>query len=676
MRAPVVIALVLAGVVALYLALGGGESDPEGPGAAQPRAAASPNGAASPTRSEPVTAAPSNATTTAPTRVESIPVAAQSGRDEVPADGTWATAIEGTVVDPEGNAVPEALVILRDDNAYGSAGNLAPFLQLAGGLTEEPETWSVTTDANGTFLVTGVEPGDSYTLLVRADGFAPKEVQMVSVAEGETTRERVVLGQGFQVLGYVRDVANAALLADAELILVPLNFAQFPEDSPQFQTNARFEKTDETGRYAFANVAPAMYMLTARAPGFGSVTLNDVMVAQNETRRTIARDFNLEAGARIAGTASSRQGQPLEGVRVSALSGGGQKASRGSALTDVNGRFEIADLVPGTYTVVGNLAGWNEGREPRVETDTMDVRLELAQQGGVEGRVLGPDGSPLSAFAIGLRMVNPHTSVPGRAMRTAKVKGSTDGTFRVPGLVDGTYVVEAKAEGFAPTLSERFEVTLGQFTSGIEIRMNYGGSITGRVVDGATGEPVAGARVTTYDNTRTQAQLEGLLGLLVPRTTTERTARTDEDGVFLLELLSPDVYQIEVEHRDYYALVEKDVRVLASPTPTEVGELRMSPGAIVTGTVYDASGAPLAGGKVTVTGNSESPGLSYEGRTDSNGRFRIENILPGTYQLHAQRPLGSGTGSPFDIVVDIQQSKVTVYLREGREQVQDLSLGS
>ena len=667
MRVPVVIALVLAGVAALFFALSGGDTTQNETPAVQSGGITRPTAEADLGRTEELSLVDTSAPQRAERR-EAREVPSETTRDAVEQSGNWATAIEGVVVDPQGNLLAGAKVVLRDDNQYGSAGNLAPFFALTGGIEAEPETWSTTTDEEGAFAFYGMDPGDSYTLLAQAEGFARKEVQRVRIVQGETVREEIKLDKGFMIAGYVRDIANGSLIYEAELTLIPLTFAQFAEDDPQFLTRVRTETSREDGYYAFENVSPDMYMLTAKAEGFGSVSMNDVQVGNDRGKRMLKRDFNLEGGDLIAGQAFSRAGVALEGVRVVALSQGGQKQSRGAALTDEEGRFVMRDLVPGTYTVVGTKPGWEEGRQQRVETGDSSVRLELTQQGGVAGRVLTPDGRALTSFTAKLRMLNQHTNTPGRPMRTVEAKSVSDGSFEIRGIPKGRYVVEVEGSGFAPSKSEHFEVNLGQLTTGIEIRMTYGGGITGRIVDAAT--------VTTFDNTRMRSSLDGIFGLLMPRTTTERSARSGPDGVFSLELLSPDVYQIEVSHRDYYAVVENDVNVIGRPEPTDVGTIRMSPGATLAGTAYDASGAPLVGGTVTVANNPEAPGLTYEGRTGSDGRYRIENILPGSYQVHAQRPVGAGSGSPFDVVVDIQNSKVNVFLREGREQLQDLSLGN
>ncbi|MEO0652011.1 MAG: carboxypeptidase-like regulatory domain-containing protein [Planctomycetota bacterium] len=675
MRVPIVIALVLAGAAALFLALSGSPPAEDLTGTATPSVAAPT--AAAPVRSTPEHEQVSRASDPRPAeRTEAAPVRQQTVvGDSIAAEGDWATAIEGEVVDPAGEPVAEAIVTLRDDNALGDAGNLLPFLIQAGAVDIEPETWTVATDAEGKFQFTGVAPGDNYAIGVEAEGFATLEVNLVSVSQGQTTEERIVLDEGFIVAGYVRDVANGVKLPGAELTLLPLNFAQFPEEDPQYQARLRRVETSDDGYYEFTNVAPDMYMLMARAEGFGTVSMNDVQVLRDRKKQRVIRDFNLEAGDLIAGQVFSRDGEPLEGVRVIAISLGGQKTSRGTAYSQPNGSFQIRGLVPGTYTVVGQLNGWQEGREQRVETGNASLRLELIRQGGVTGRVLTPEGQPLREFNVGLRMVNPHTSVPGRSMRNQQIKGSSDGSFSIGGVPPGEYVVEAKSGRYAPTKSERFKITLGELTNGVVVNMTYGGAITGRVVDSATGEPIKGALVETRDNTHTRGQLGGIFQFLVPRTTTEASARTDADGVFNLELLTPDVYQVEISHRDFYSVVQQDLRVLDSEEPTDAGTFELSPGANLTGTVYDASGRPLVGGKVSVTNNAAAVGLSYEAKTNAQGRYRINNIMPGTYQVHAQRPMSAGTNDPFIVVVDIQKSKTTVYLQEGREVVQDLDLG-
>ena len=60
-----------------------------------------------------------------------------------------------------------------------------------------------------------------------------------------------------------------------------------------------------------------------------------------------------------------------------------------------------------------------------------------------------------------------------------------------------------------------------------------------------------------------------------------------------------------------------------------------SPVAAVGGTVSDASGAPVPG--ATVTAHQQGTGASRAQQTDASGRYRLEKLEPGPYEVEASR---------------------------------------
>jgi hypothetical protein len=58
----------------------------------------------------------------------------------------------------------------------------------------------------------------------------------------------------------------------------------------------------------------------------------------------------------------------------------------------------------------------------------------------------------------------------------------------------------------------------------------------------------------------------------------------------------------------------------------------------VSGTVSDASGAPLRDGVVTIDEDGSPAWIRGTGKTDGNGRFTIRGLTDGRYVLHAMRP--------------------------------------
>jgi hypothetical protein len=54
--------------------------------------------------------------------------------------------------------------------------------------------------------------------------------------------------------------------------------------------------------------------------------------------------------------------------------------------------------------------------------------------------------------------------------------------------------------------------------------------------------------------------------------------------------------------------------------------------------------------------------------SDSEGRYRLlKRVPPGTYKMHAAR--ASGTGSPFDTLLDMKQTERQVTVLPGQDKV-------
>src|SRR5689334_15928283 len=58
--------------------------------------------------------------------------------------------------------------------------------------------------------------------------------------------------------------------------------------------------------------------------------------------------------------------------------------------------------------------------------------------------------------------------------------------------------------------------------------------------------------------------------------------------------------------------------------------------ASITGEVTDPSGAAIAGVKLTATDTQR--GTTYTAETNSDGRYRLSNLLVGTYDVKAEHP--------------------------------------
>ncbi len=665
MRPSVVLTLVLAAVGALLVALLTLGPSSETDDAVEKAATNVSNRAAA----GPAPAVPIAAADSIPTPERTITQAPLSSEQrEIVASGAEAfgSSLKGTVLDPTGVPVADAVVILERGTGPGGLGNLGLLMGTAG---PAPELRSVNTDESGGFEILEVKPGDDYQLTAKHELYATTKLNMVVVRANEQTVEEIKMTAGFAVHGYVHDNVGA-VVEGAQLRLVDLLHAQLPPGDPR--VDAALVETDAQGYYRFDHVAPGMRSLSVSMKGFGSQTANNLNVGGQKP--TVPRDFILQPGLSIAGQVVSPTRQPVAGVRIRAISYDSGMNSTGFATSDGNGNFSMEDMTEGNYSLIADASGWGTARLNRVEGGDTGVLIEMIEQGRVSGRVLTESGnSPVPDFDVQVRVVIPESTVFGRSAGNAQVRGAKDGYFEVAGLDKGTYVVEATAPGFAPAYSESFEVAQSLLTSDIVVKLSAGGTLTGRLVSGKTGEPVAGAVVTSHDNIYVRHALVGVLGGMVPRTTTDRRSVTDENGQFTLPNLWPDVYQINVAHPDYMRLVQKDIRVQNGSQPTDLGTIRLDVGGSVTGTVYDSIGQPVPNSTVNLSGNSQEATAFYDVRTGSDGRYLIRNAVPGQYNLHATRQFDQA--NPFGAIIDMNHSKVTVNVSNGTTVNQDLHLG-
>jgi len=593
--------------------------------------------------------------------------------DDGPASGAYPNELVGRVVDPEGNPVEGAKLTLGKSGVSSNMSGLQLLFGAQNGDKQE-RTWKATSDANGEFRMKSIEPGNGYNLVARHSDFSNTDVPFIEIPETGEVREELQMKKGILVHGYVRNDASQPV-AKAQVVLGTLPFLAGLADRPD--PDQRETKTDERGYYRFENATAGQRTVTARADGFGSQTKQNVFVGGKPSTEV---DFRLAQGMIIAGRVFGPDRQGIVGAEIEALMYRADVTSRGRAVSVANGEFVIEGLAEGQYQLVVKADGYGQERVNRIESGQTNVDVELAEQGGVMGRVVdAKTGAPLSTFTCDVRYVTNGANVYGRSAQRRKFSGRSDGTFTIKGLEQGTYAIMASAQGFAPTFSSTFNITQGTLTPSVEVRIGQGGTISGMVMNATTGKPIAGAQIVTNENNWIRSPFTDMLGAAMPRNTTAKTVRTGADGRFAIQQLTPESYQIEVTHNDFTSEVVNDLR-LAENQELDIGVIRLAAGALIRGTVYDAAGKPLAGAQVTVSiSDTSMAGQTkfYQSRTGPDGRYVIRNVAQGQYKISAARGAGAaGTNAnPFGAIIDMKNSEVETTVLEGAEYVQDLYIG-
>jgi large repetitive protein len=148
--------------------------------------------------------------------------------------------------------------------------------------------------------------------------------------------------------------------------------------------------------------------------------------------------------------AHSVSGAPLARVQVHLTENGKEDAQVYAASTDADGKFSIANIPKGTYSVSAKRTGYvmpagRDGRrvleivlEPGDKKD--DLAVKLTPTGSISGRVTGMEGVPMEGSTV--------TADDGTGEGP---QSSTDanGNFRIGGLAPGRYRVRAGQE-FVP----------------------------------------------------------------------------------------------------------------------------------------------------------------------------------------------------------------------------------
>lgn len=331
---------------------------------------------------------------------------------------------------------------------------------------------------------------------------------------------------------------------------------------------------------------------------------------QAPPRDPAARTAPPAGTASIAGRVlAADTGRPMKRARVQAQSP--QSGGR-TAITDADGRFEIAALPAGKYTVTATKTGFvsvSYGQRRPLQASTpidvadnqqiKNVELRLPRGSVITGHVFDEDGQPIAQVAV-------------RVMRWAFQQGErrlqpvgndqTDdrGEYRVFGLPPGEYVVSAVSRNADMIASLRSAVT-SAIAAAAQGRGGRGAGAAARFAD-----PLV--------------------------------ATDDDENLTFAPTYYPGVITIAEAAKVPVTLAQEATGIDFS--------LQLVRTARVAGVVTSPSG-PIAGGSVSLMPELAGAGaaINLSSRVENDGSFQIANVPPGRYTLVARTmPAGRGRG--------------------------------
>jgi protocatechuate 3,4-dioxygenase beta subunit len=468
--------------------------------------------------------------------------------------------------------------------------------------------------------------------------------------------------------------------ANVSVVLVPAEVRM----GPVRETVTR-AVTDYEGRYRLSNVPAGRYNVVAVSPSF--VGPNEglygesgktVTIAEGETVEKI--DFALVRGGVITGRVTDAEGQPVVGERIQinqqpSQGRGGRGFSNSNPFmyeTDDRGVYRIYGIPPGRYTVslgssgesgsirfgFGGRGYYTRTFHPGVTEEAKATVIELGE--GTEatavdivlgaksksftaaGRVLDENGKAVAGARIGNSSLMKDNRMGGFGYGAVS---DSNGGFRLDGLLPGRYAAfvwnDGEIEGYSEPVT--FEITEGNI-SGLELKMRRGASISGvAVLEGATDKAAFARLQQLILSANVEAE-----GVAAPSFSNARIA---PDGSFRLTGLRPGKARI---HLGGFPTTSGFTLARVEREGVAVREIEIAPGAQVTGVrvvieygsgsvrglVKTEGGSIPEGARMFVMvrrrGEANAPPANRGGQVDSRGRFLIEGLATGEYELTLQ----------------------------------------
>lgn len=369
--------------------------------------------------------------------------------------------------------------------------------------------------------------------------------------------------------------------------------------------------------------------------------------APRETPAAAAPATSVPHGRGLDVTVTDGAGRPIAGASVALhlappplpdgfYDPGPRTAALGAATTTVNsdasGHAAVREPAGGRRMLVVEAAGYARSVQSVLVRDdevSYPWSVVLDRACSLEGRVRAADGTPLAGATAFATPWGSDAALQG--VERAETRAGDDGRFRIEGLAPGRWFVTIRT-------ATRVDWHVGSVdlpgASRIDVRLGAQGTLAGRVLDAATGEPVAGATVSvaTY-----------LLPEPIPRPSVacagSARCTSGADGAFRIEGLAVgQLNGISVLAPGYLPYPDGIAPQPAADFATRVEDgatstivLRVHRGAAIHGRVFDDAGRSVAGARVGAMTTETARGNARAGMvtTDDSGGYRIDGIVPG-----------------------------------------------
>jgi uncharacterized membrane protein len=405
------------------------------------------------------------------------------------------------------------------------------------------------------------------------------------------------------------------------------------------ETMATFVQRPRIGRWVLSllGLVTAAAVFAAVLSSTLSGVVDEARVSDEVVNQALASDADdgekvpVKPASVTGKVVSASTGSGIAGVQAELFRADDTTVAIASAATGDDGEFAFGRLGGGDYVVKFSGAGFAVTWYPEAakladaeavsvppgEPMALDDMVLGGRPGSVSGKVIAPDVTGAT-----VRLVVPGRADPDTPAVVAEIDVSADGSFILEDVpTPATYQLVVERPGNA-TATQQVPMEPAQVVEGLEIRLGGGdGVVTGHISAG--GQRLGGVTIDATDGT-TELSMVSL---------TE-----DDIGAFTVRgLATPGRYTVTFS-RDGYATESRSVSLAEGESVTLDVNLTAAVGSI-SGTVNAATGGPLGGVSVTVTGGEEPVVTSTISQGEATGTWAVDALAaPGSYTVTFAKP--------------------------------------
>ena len=430
-----------------------------------------------------------------------------------------------------------------------------------------------------------------------------------------------------------RRIAGRVTFAGAPVAGASVELANLASESGLVE--APHTTTNAAGEFDFGAQRAMPWSVQASAPGKASARLEIDL----RDPRADGEHVEIALGACTAamtGVVRDASGGPIASARIATVAP--ELVARGPGVkTDDKGAYELCVETrwPGWVSVEVSAASYASIAYSTVVPGRIEVNFALVPEATVVGRVIRDDnGAPVP---------NAYVFVPtGRGLESSPLRGTftdTSGRFRLDRMTAGRHLVFARGEGMARSVEGTpVVVGVGQTSVEIEIRLEAGSTLRGRVVEGK--KPIGGAHVVVLGGVESGP-----------------AAFSQDDGSFELagvaygeiafgalpfDVVSPTKFQV-------IRPMHENIEIAVEPLGTIIGH-------VIRGK------QPVPGATIHIQGPNDRDLKPIA--ADARGRFEARGLQPGPWTLFASDDRVGAFGKAPEVVqlARAQTAEVTIEL--------------